>query len=76
MIRATKHDLLWFDGRRRRTKHVGDVFRADPRVVYLRKRTHISFRSIKFQFTRAFSNGIALDMGEQSASNEGRAHEP
>lgn len=32
MIRATKHDLLWFDGRRRRTKHVGDVFRADPRV--------------------------------------------
>lgn len=32
MIRATKHDLLWFDGRRRRTKHVGDVFQADPRV--------------------------------------------
>ena len=32
MIRATKHDLLWFDGRRRRTKHVGDVFRADPAV--------------------------------------------
>ncbi len=32
MIRATKHDLLWFDGRRRRTRHVGDVFQADPRV--------------------------------------------
>lgn len=32
MIRATKHDLLWFDGRKRRTKHVGDVFQADPRV--------------------------------------------
>lgn len=32
MIRATKHDLLWFDGRKRRTKHVGDVFRADPAV--------------------------------------------
>ena len=32
MIRATKHDLLWFDGRKRRTKHVGDFFRADPRV--------------------------------------------
>lgn len=32
MIRATKHDLLWFDGRRRRTKHVGDVFTADPAV--------------------------------------------
>lgn len=32
MIRATKHDLLWFDGRKRLTKHVGDVFQADPRV--------------------------------------------
>ena len=32
MIRATKHDLLWFDGRKRRTKHVGDVFTADPAV--------------------------------------------
>lgn len=32
MIRATKHDLLWFDGRKRRTKHVGDVFQADPAV--------------------------------------------
>lgn len=32
MIRATKHDLLWFDGRKRRTKHVGDVFQADPSV--------------------------------------------
>lgn len=32
MISATKHDLLWFDGRKRRTKHVGDVFTADPAV--------------------------------------------
>lgn len=32
MIRATKHDLLWFDGRKRRTMRVGDVFQADPRV--------------------------------------------
>lgn len=32
MIRATRHDILWFDGRRRRTKHVGDVFQADPSV--------------------------------------------
>ena len=29
MIRATKHDLLWFDGRRRRTMRPGDAFEAD-----------------------------------------------
>lgn len=29
MIRVTKHDILWFDGRRRRTMRPGDVFEAD-----------------------------------------------
>lgn len=29
MIRATKHDLLWFDGRRRRTMRPGEAFEAD-----------------------------------------------
>ena len=29
MIRATKHDLLWFDGHRRRTMRPGEAFEAD-----------------------------------------------
>lgn len=29
MIRATKHDLLWFDGRKRRTMRPGEAFEAD-----------------------------------------------
>lgn len=29
MIRVTEHDILWFDGRRRRTMRPGDVFEAD-----------------------------------------------
>lgn len=32
MIRVTKHPILWFDGRRRRTMRPGDVFQADPAV--------------------------------------------
>ena len=29
MMRVTEHDILWFDGRRRRTMRPGDVFEAD-----------------------------------------------